>query len=561
MESAWRPGGRDALLASLRDGAQQPWDLIIVGGGITGAGILREAARQGWRALLVEQRDFAWGTSSRSSKMVHGGLRYLAQGDFGLTRDAVRERQRLLQEAPGLVEPLRFLMPHYRGQFPGPRLFQTLLAFYDRMAGQKLHQRLPASDAPLLVPHLKTQGLKALSLFTDAVTDDARLVLRVLQEARQAGGVALNYLAAESVVLEEGMVRGLRLRDRETGEAFAVRARALINATGAWTDRLREQIGGERRIRPLRGSHLVLPFWRLPLAWSVSFLHPRDRRPVFAFPWEGMTVVGTTDLDHDNLEQEARITEEEVEYLLNGVNSLFPQAGIGRGDVVATYAGVRPVVAGSARDPSKEKREHAIWDEHGLISVAGGKLTTFRLIALDVLRVAEPYVNKPLESRGDGVIFTKPDAHLLDDYLLPAGHKQRLLGRYGAAARQLLDEATPRERETVAGSDTLWAELRWSCRHEAVVHLDDLLLRRCRLGLLLPQGGLGEVKTIERLCKQNLGWDDARWQRELANYRQLWARCYSLPSGKEDEIPSVDGESVLEKSAGEQESVEGIRAQ
>src|SRR5690554_1017079 len=243
QQASLSSNSRQAIWEALKANQDQPWDLIIVGGGITGAGILREAVRQGRKVLLVEQHDFAWGTSSRSSKMVHGGLRYLALGDFKLTRDAVRERQRLLQEAPGLVEPLHFLMPHYARQFPGPRLFQVVLGLYDHLAGQKKRHLYSAAEAALLVPGLKQDRLLALSHFTDAVTDDARLVLRVLQEARAQGGVALNYVSAREVLRDQGRVGGVRLCDQLSGETLEIRARAVINATGAWSDQLRAKVG------------------------------------------------------------------------------------------------------------------------------------------------------------------------------------------------------------------------------------------------------------------------------------------------------------------------------
>lgn len=535
MEQTRPHNPRQATWEMLKSSPAEPWDLIIVGGGITGAGILREAVRQGRKALLVEQHDFAWGTSSRSSKMVHGGLRYLALGDFKLTRDAVRERQRLLQEAPGLVEPLHFLMPHYARQFPGPRLFQVVLGLYDHLAGQKKRHLYSAAEAALLVPGLKQDRLLALSHFTDAVTDDARLVLRVLQEARAQGGVALNYVSAREVLRDQGRVGGVRLCDQLSGETLEIRARAVINATGAWSDQLRAKVGGKAQIRPLRGSHLVLPFWRLPLAWSVSFFHPQDRRPVFVFPWEGMTVIGTTDLDHADLDQEPRITDQEVDYLLAGANSLFPAARLGRNDILSTYAGVRPVVGSGSGDPSKEKRDHAIWDEQGLVTVAGGKLTTFRLIALDALQAAGPYLPEPTKQAHGEHIFAPLPPHLLDGLDLSFEQKKRLQGRFGASALELLEQAPPSEREPIANTQTLWAELRWSCRYESVVHLEDLLLRRTRLGLVLPQGGLAQLAPLQALCQETLGWDEERWEREAHAYSKLWRECYSLPEASVDD--------------------------
>ncbi len=281
--AAWNAAWRAQALPEL---AARDWDLIVVGGGITGAGILREAARRGWRCLLVEQRDFAWGTSSRSSKMVHGGLRYIAKGQFGLTRDSVRERQRLLGEAPGLVDPLSFIMPHYQGGFPGPRVFGTLLSLYDALAGRRNHLFHRLEELRYLAPGLKEDRLLGGTRFQDAVTDDARLVMRVLGEARAEGGEALNGLKVIELDRRDGRVQGLVAEDRESGERFTFRSRAVALATGAWADALRQKHGSEH-IRPLRGSHLLLPAWRLPVTHAFSFMHGQDKRPVFVFPWEG----------------------------------------------------------------------------------------------------------------------------------------------------------------------------------------------------------------------------------------------------------------------------------
>ena len=289
MSQDWNAAWRQQVLPTL---AQQPWDLIVIGGGISGAGILREAARRGWRCLLLEQRDFAWGTSSRSSKMVHGGLRYIAKGQWRLTRDSVHERQRLLDEAPGLVEPMSFMMPHYRGGFPGPRVFGGLLTVYDALAGRRNHHFHDAQQLRYLAPGLKEDRLLGGTCFVDALTDDARLVMRVLAEARADGALALNGMRVEQLLREDGRVCGVQVADSEGGEPMQLRCGALAVATGAWAERLRPR-DAPSQLRPLRGSHLLLPGWRLPVAQAFTFLHARDRRPVFVFPWEGATVVGT----------------------------------------------------------------------------------------------------------------------------------------------------------------------------------------------------------------------------------------------------------------------------
>lgn len=506
------------------------WDIIVIGGGITGAGILREAARAGLHVLLVEARDFAWGTSSRSSKLVHGGLRYLAQGKLRLTLESVREREHLLEDGPGLIDPLGFLLATHKGDRPGRWTYKAGLSLYDLMTLQWTHRRYRPEDFRMLAPHITPDRLEGGFRYGDAQTDDARLVLRLIREAVADGGVAINYVAAIGLIREDGAVRGTRLRDAVTGREAETRARVVINATGAWADRLRAQVGGEARIRPLRGSHLILPAWRLPLAQAVSFLHPIDHRPVFLFPWEGVTLVGTTDLDHDApLDEEPRISPAEVAYLMAAIQHQFPACNITLDDVIATFAGVRPVIGTGKDDPSKESREHVVWQEDGLLTVTGGKLTTFRLIAVDALRAVRDRLPELAEISADHPVLAAVDVNLPGAESLPPAIRRRLLGRYGADAPALVAAAGPGELEPIPGTRTLWAELRWAARAEGVVHLDDLLLRRVRLGLLLPEGGAGQMARIRAICQPELGWDDARWEAEETAYRALWRAAYSLP--------------------------------
>ncbi len=508
----------------------QPWDLVIVGGGITGAGILREARRAGLRVLLVEQRDFAWGTSSRSSKLVHGGLRYLREGRVGLTRTAVRERKRLLEEAPGLIDPLGFLIATYRDDRPGRWAYRAGLTIYDLLGLQWSHRSYSAEDLRVLAPHLSSRGLVGGFRYGDAQTDDARLVLRVIQEAVADGAVALNYARVESLLLEEGQVVGVHLRDQVSGKVQAVRAGVVVNATGAWADGLRAEVGAPARLRPLRGSHLIFPADRLPLDQAVTCLHPWDGRPVFFFPWEGIRLVGTTDLDHDRpLDEEPCISLQETAYLLAAVRAQFSLLEVGPEDLIATFAGVRPVVGSGQVDPSCESRDHVVWEERGLLTVTGGKLTTFRCIALDALRALRARLPALANLDARRPVLDPVEVNL--PVPLEERVRRRLLGRYGAAAPALVAAAGPGELIPIPGTTTLWAELRWAARAEGVVHLEDLLLRRVRLGLLLPQGGADLLPQVRRVCQGELGWDEARWEAEEAAYLDLWRRVYRPPEG------------------------------
>ncbi len=552
----WEKGWRDRIWSQL----DQPWDVVVIGGGITGAGVLRESTRLGLRTLLVEKRDFGWGTSSRSAKLVHGGLRYLKEGKLRLTRASVHERKRLLQEGPGLIDPLGFLLATYKGDQPGRWTFSAGLTVYDLLALQWSHRRYSAEDFQMLAPHIVQEGLEGGFRYGDAQTDDARLVLRVIDEAVEDGGVALNYVAAEGLVFDgtkhAAPVCGVRLWDEVSDRTTEVLGRAIINATGAWADELRRMVGAPASIRPLRGSHLIFPAWRLPVAQAVSFLHPIDRRPLFIFPWEGITLVGTTDVDHDqSLEDEPRIGPEEVAYLMAAVESQFPSLGLTLDDIISTFAGVRPVVGTGKADPSQESRDHVVWEENGLLTVTGGKLTTFRLIALDALRAVRHRLPDLPPLDADMPVLNPIDVDLPETECLDEAARRRLLGRYASNAPALVAAARSGELEPVPSTQTLWAELRWAARAEGVVHLEDLLLRRVRLGHLLPGGGEAFMPRIRTICQPELGWDDTRWEAEEEGYLDLWRTCYSLP--ERASIP--DWQAMLAQAKAERKAARPIR--
>lgn len=527
----WSGDWRDTVWAQLA----HPWDVVVIGGGITGAGIFREAARAGLRVLLVEARDFACGTSSRSSKLVHGGLRYLKNAQLRVTVESVGERERLLEEGRGLVQPLGFLYVHFHGDKVPPWMFGAGLAIYDLLGLKWGHKRYDNEGILHLAPHLTTENLAGGFRYFDAQTDDARLVLRVIREGVADGGVALNYAPVTGLPRRrDGQVCGVRLRDASPaggGRDAEVQAHVVINATGAWADGLRRQIGGDERLRQLRGSHLVFSARRFPLTRAISFAHPTDQRPVFAIPWEGVTLFGTTDVDHDapNL-HDPGMSSAEMDYLFTGLTAAFPALALAEEDVVSTFAGIRPVIDTGKADPSKESREHVLWREDGLLTVAGGKLTTFRVMAHDALnQVRRELPGKPAFRERDRVLDEPADPGSLADGLQP-GMKLRLAGRYGRDMPALLAAAAPHELTFIADSINLWAELRWAARAEGVVHLEDLLLRRVRLGLLLPRGGLDCLHEIRAIAQPELGWDDARWQQEETAYRQLCRQRYNLPT-------------------------------
>lgn len=509
----------------------EPWDVIVIGGGITGAGILRLATQIGLRALLVEKRDFAWGTSSRSTKLVHGGLRYLAQGQFGVTRESVKEREQLVKQGPGLIDPLSFLVAAYEGASPSRRAFAVGLALYDGFAHRWDHRYYRGDDFLLLAPHVRKDRLLGGFRYLDAVTDDARLVLRVIREAVRAGATALNYTAVQGLLLgADDRVCGVFLRDEVSGQTVEVRAKGVINATGAWADQLRQQVGGEARVRPSRGSHLIFPAWRLPVAQAITLVHPQDRRPVFVLPWEGTTVAGTTDLDHQQpLNEEPQISRQEVDYILMALQAQFPALRLRAEDALCSFAGLRPIIGSGKGDPSKESRAHAVLEEKGLVSIAGGKLTTFRRMALDALQAMRQLLPGMPALPGNPLMLEPVPSDLLQSVAVPAEQQRRLLGRYAADCPALLETAQGGELQTIKDTPALWAELCWAAREEGVVRLEDLLLRRVRIGLLLPQGAAHIMERIRNVVQSELGWDDARWRSEVAAYQALWAKAYSAP--------------------------------
>jgi glycerol-3-phosphate dehydrogenase len=536
----WSRGWREKVWSGLQNGSNpsEAWDVIVVGGGITGAGIVAEAARAGLKVLLVEAQDFASGTSSRSTKLVHGGLRYLRQGQIRVTRESVVERERLMAEARGLVQPLGFWLTTFDGDKMPGWMFGLGLAMYDALAGKWAHERHGAKELVARVPSLDGAKVRGGYHYYDAQTDDARLVLRVLREAVARGAVALNYARATDVLkTNDGRVRGVVIEDvsdahnpsRAAPRSIELQARVVVNATGAWADGLRRKVGAEARLRPIRGSHLVLAGSRLPLGQAISMLHPRDGRAVFALPWEGVTIVGTTDVDHKaDMWTEPGISTAELEYILESLRHAFPRLDIAEKDIRATWSGVRGVINTGASDPSKESREHALWEENGLLTVTGGKLTTFRVMALETLRAAKKQL-PAIDRLGGARILNDLSGETLPADLDPV-LRERMIGRHGVDAKEIL--AGPEGTERIADTAVLWSELRFAARDEAVVHLEDLLLRRARLGLLAEEGGLKEIARIRTVAQPELGWDDATWEREEAAYRRTWLERYgSSPSG------------------------------
>ncbi len=512
---------------------ENEYDIIVIGGGITGAGVFYEAAQSGWKPLLLEAMDFAWGTSSRSSKMVHGGLRYLKQGKFLLTKEAVKQRELLLKIYPGLVTPLKYIMPLYGHYGPSMIAMKAGLAVYSFMAGEKQHEIYTKAQAIEKIPGIKRENLISAVGFKDAQVDDARLVFRLIDRGRLLGGKALNYTKVEGIKRDQkGDIAGVDIRDEESGREFEIKTRVVINATGAFAEKLHPSPEKGFHIRPLRGSHLIFPKTKFPLKKVISFIHPQDLRPVFLFPWEGCIVLGTTDVDHDqDINLEPSVTMDEADYLMEGLKYILPDIDLSLKDCISSFAGVRPVLSKKNKSASKESREHVVWKDKGLITITGGKLTTFQLLAKDALKAAKPYLPRPADMNMEPEQEKQNYSEL---WKVSKDMQERLTGRYGISGCQKIRNYDEKLFLPIENTNTLWAEIVYAAEHGSICHLSDLLLRRVRIGLLLFQGGIDILERVESLCRPYLSWDNRRWDQEKKDYIKLWKAFYGPPLKKQE---------------------------
>ena len=509
-------------------GLSQPFDLVIVGGGITGCGVLLDAAQRGLRALLVEKCDLASGTSSRSSKLIHGGLRYLKQMQLRITRLACRERDRLLQLSPHLVQPVSFLYPAYEGdRTPGWQV-EIGLWMYDRLTQRpERHREVEATAAQHLAPGLAVEGLDRALLYGDALTDDARLTVAVAATAAAYGGLVLPRAEAIDAHRDAaGKVDGIVVRDLLSGEAHRIEATVVLNATGHWTDAVRERFGLQgRRLRPSRGVHVVLPSSLLPIEAALTVASPDDGRPVFFIPHPEGVLVGTTDLFHDGPLDDPRPTRAEVDYLLRVAMAAFPGRVTGVAQVRGAFAGLRPILQSHAETPSEASRDEEVWEEEGLLNVAGGKLTTYRSTAEEVVdevvkRLPSERARKVAECATAGTPLAGLAPADLPERLAERGVAPPIAAamsrRLGALAWTALSLArTPDELEPLVDDvDLSAAEVRTHLRHGAVLRLEDLLVRRARLAMWHPAAARAVVPKLGRLFQSELGWEGPRWEAE-----------------------------------------------
>ena len=540
---------RNDALQALQEHA---FDVVVIGGGITGAGVALDAASRGYSVALLERDDFGRGTSSRSSKMVHGGLRYLQNFDLGLVREALLERQLLVQLAPHLVYPTPFLVPAL-GESRRDRRIGIGLNMYDVMATSRIgrgrsqrsehsgeadywspdrHRTISGEEAADLIPALAPMEPSSAYLFYDCQTDDVRLVLTVLGEAERFGAVVLNGADVVEVLDDEGHASGVAFRETQSGQRIELSADNIVNATGVWADRLRpdELLTEEEipRIRPSRGTHITLSTEQLDIGTAACIVPAGGDRTIFALPWYRRVLVGTTDNDFDGDIDRVPPSGDDVEYLLGSLNAYFGTE-LDLNDLTGAYAGVRPLIASG--DPKKSvdiSRKAELYEtSSGMLTITGGKLTTFRRMAAQVVDRITERDGRTAECRTDDIPLgmpARPD-DLETDLALPDGATEQLAFRYGHAARAVLDLCEERAELTepiVPGHPDLLAEVVIAARVEQARSVADVLLRRTRLGLVAARELLegDAAQAVARLLGEELGWSESRITAE----REEWGR-------------------------------------
>lgn len=535
---------RDDAVRALAGGV----DVLVIGGGITGAGVALDAATRGYRVGLVERADYAAGTSSRSTRLVHGGIRYLPQGHIGLVRDALRERGRLLRLAPHLVHPLAFVVPLYAGarrplgmRLPAvARPFAPLgvrvgLAVYDLFARAPAfrHRRLTDDDLRRLAPALRTTGLRSALLYYDARTDDVRLTHAVLATARAHGVTTVNYAEVTALLRQGGAVRGAVVRDRLADRTIEVPARTVVNATGIWAERVAAMDAPPSfRIRHSKGVHLVLRPQAVAAAGAIVIPETDDGRLAFIVPWAGRCVLGTTDEPYDGDLEAPVATAAEAAYLLDHANRYLVRP-LRPEDVTAAYAGVRPLIAAAAGSTAALSRDHlVVTSPGGLVTVTGGKLTTYRKMAEDTVNVvaarqggARPCRTAALPLAGAAGLDDARAA--LEAVGLNFEQRTHLLETYGGLAGEiatLVRDDPSLAAPLAAGLPHVAAEIVYACRAEQAVTLADCLYLRTRLAVLDTRAADLAAAGVARLMARVLAWDEAETARQVDAYRALRRR-------------------------------------
>lgn len=517
------------------------FDLCIIGGGITGAGIAMNASLRGLRVVLIEKSDFAAGTSSKSSKLVHGGFRYLAQFEFGLVREALVERYYLINLAPHLVSRLPTIFPIYEDSEAGFWKVKAGMLLYDLLSGSRnigKHKMLSAKRLSGLMPELRKDGLRGGAQYFDARADDSRLVMAAIQSATLAGCEAISYFAAVRFEMKDGSVSAVHARDELDGSEHVIQAGTFVNAAGPWSDDVRSLADGpsQKRLRATKGIHLVLSRKRIPINYAAMILSSLDGRPLFAIPWDDFVVLGTTDTDFSGSLEEICATPDDAAYLLDSFGHYFPELHLGDQDIISSFAGLRPLTAQQGKSTSEVSREHEIFESPGnVFNIIGGKLTTFRPMARDLMKLVAH--EKGLSLSGEELIDRTPlygsedkrpdhnmtgfERRMEEELSLPPAIVHYLFGTYGCHCEELMEilRSDPQGLERIIPDlPFIWGQLLYAIEHEMTVSLDDFLIRRTHIFSLDRQRGRGVVREVAGRMGKILNWSEAEKENQIDKY-------------------------------------------
>ena len=503
----------------LEEVKQKNFDLVIIGGGITGTGIAREAAYQGWSVLLLERRDFGSATSSHSSKLIHGGLRYLAQKEIQLVTESLRERHKLLYTlAPHLVHPLPFILPVWnKGKHKNWKLRLGLL-LYDLLAKMepKPHRPLTPRQIQKCEPILRHDRIQAGFLYYDAQTDDARLTLETAISAYEKGARLISYAEVKELLQNtKGKIQGVAFQDRLTGQCYEAKAHCVVNATGpfanTWIHRLRPK--ASPFLRPTKGVHLILPGKVLPLRHAITFTSALDDRVMFALPWQGFTILGTTDTE-DTPKEIGGVTKEDVDYILESAKCTFSMP-LSQSQVLNTYAGWRPLIFEEGRESDISRRHQFLFFEEGFLSVGGGKLTTYRQMAEEAVKFLAKQFGWPLRLYSPARRIPLPGArHWRHSPLSPPYGSRRNLVEHFCQDQQGRQQIVPHLPYRLG-------EVLYQIRYEMALTLEDILLRRTQIGWKTEKLGLSAAPKVLEILAKELGWTEEEKQKEWKKYQTL----------------------------------------
>jgi glycerol-3-phosphate dehydrogenase len=546
-----RPFSAHARRAALELLSHARFDVLVIGGGITGAGVARDAAMRGLRTALVERDDFASGTSSRSSRLIHGGLRYLEHGWLHLVFESSRERRTLMRIAPHLVRPLAFTWPVYdEARVPLWKLGAGLmmydaLALFRNLGGN--HRRLLPEEVLELEPAIRRDGLRGGARYFDASTNDVRLTLANVRAAVDEGATALNHAEVSMLRRAGSHVTGAHILDRITGKGVDVTARAVVNATGPWSDSIRRMVDphASTALRGTKGVHIAVPRDRVGNNDALTVLSAIDGRVMFVLPAGSFTIVGTTDTDYAGPIDEVRATRADVDYLLRSANAYFPSAQLTAADVVAAWAGIRPLVAGRGVDPGSTSREHSItWTAPGLLSVTGGKLTTYRSMAASVVdqivralgATGRPASTHDVALPGGDMSSLAEETAIATATIgpaqgAPAPLAEHLVRMYGTAWRAvwtIVGSNTALSAPVVPTLPYIVAELHYAVEQEMALTLGDLLIRRLHVAYETRDHGIAAAPAAARAVGPLLGWSESDYSAQLAEYRAEVARIFGI---------------------------------